>query len=121
MIGRLQAMSNSAKPVAVTEYGSYGPDGVAAKNAWLDSYFTWLASRPVAMSLYWNSYDPNNGSTAIEVFDTAAIGDSTYTSPGGTTYNTVSHYADNVAGNSHLVGPDLSNPRLLTDQRFFGR
>ena len=121
MVGRLQKMSGSAKPVAITEYGSYGPDGVTAKDAWLDSYFTWLAKSPVRMSLYWNSYDPHNGSTAIEVFGNAAMGDSTYTSPSGITYNAVSHYASNVAGNSHLGLPDLSNPRLLTDQQFSGQ
>jgi hypothetical protein len=121
MIGRLLRMSASAKPMAVTEFGSYGADGVAAKNAWLDSYFAWLGTQPVRMSLYWNTYDPSNGSTAIEVFATNAIGDSTYTSPSGTTYQTVSRYADNVAGNSHLVPANPSNSRLLTDQQFLGQ
>lgn len=121
MVGRLLKMSDSAKPVGITEYGSYGPDGVDAKNAWLDSYFTWLANSPVRMSLYWNTYDPKNGSTAIEVFGISATGDSTYTSPSGVTYNAVSHYASNVAGNSHLTTGDLNNPRLLTDQQFSGQ
>jgi hypothetical protein len=121
MIGRLQRLTGGSKPLGIAEVGSYSFGGVAAKNAWIDSYFSWLQTQPLKMSLYWNSPDQDQN-TDLKIFGTEVRGDATYVPPGGgPTYGVYSHYADNVAGNPRLVAADPGgNARLITDQRFAG-
>lgn len=116
MIGRLRTVT--AKPLAITETGcststSTGAS-VTAKLQWISDFFAYLPTRNVAMVSWFNT----DKETDWAVFG-GSNGDGTY-SVGPTNSKTYSTYRTAV-GATNLIGPDTTNPRLLTDAQFAGQ
>jgi hypothetical protein len=124
----------TSKPLSVDEVSiSTHNDGstddtVADKAAWITSYFDYIESQNVKMSLWFNTdLGPAYQDHDFAVFSKAnnplldpyGKGDTVITGSDGNQYNTYTEYKTGI-NSTYFIAPDTSNSRLLTDAQFEG-
>jgi len=121
IITRLRAMT--AKPLAITEAGSTtaanaagtdGGAGATAKSRWVIDLFGYARAQDVRLISWFNEDQRPDWA----VFGGAG-GDETFLHA-GTEYSAYSAYRHAVTA-ARVAGPDMANPRLISDARFAGR
>jgi len=122
-IPRLRAIVNNNKPVAITEYSTVtAGQGIAGKSAWVTDLFAFIQTYDIRLVAYFN-LDKNEGASGglkdWAIFG-GSTGDSTYfDSVTNINYNCLAAYKAGVQ-NTFVIGSDVANPRVLTDEQFAG-
>lgn len=116
------------RPISIDEVGVSTHDArshfgsAREKAAWIRSYFGYLNTVPVGMSVWFGvhhtAYDLPVFSAADQQLDPDSSGDCSYTS-GGVRYTAYCDYRRGVEG-AAFTSTDGGNPRLLTDDQFRG-
>ena len=115
MMGRLRKLS-STKPMSLNEYGTVGvrtgnTTDVQSKNEWLRQVCDYINNNNIKMASYFNVDEPNQD---IMIFG-GTHGDVVWNN-----FNAYSAYRDCLQSND-WIEPDITNPRLITDDQFAGR
>jgi beta-mannanase len=122
-IPRLRAIVNNAKPVAITEYSSVSiGQGLRGKAEWMNNLFAFLATYDIRMIAYFNTDKSEGASGGLKDWSVfgGSNGDSTYwDAPTAINYNCLAAYKNGVQSN-FIVGSDVTNGRVLTDEQFSG-
>ena len=115
MISRLRKLSPS-KPLSFNEYGTVSvrvgnTSDVQSKNEWLRQMCDYFNIHNVKMPSYFNVDEPHQD---IMIFG-GTYGDTVWNN-----FNTYSAYKNCLQSND-WIEPNITNPRLITDDQFAGR
>jgi hypothetical protein len=115
MVGRLRKLS-STKPLSFNEFGTVGKrvgntTDVQSKNEWLRQVCDYINNNNIKMASYFNVDEPNQD---IMIFG-GTHGDIIWNN-----FKAYSAYKYCLQSND-WIEPNITNPRLLTDDQFAGR
>jgi hypothetical protein len=115
MMVRVRKLSPT-KPMSYNEYGTVGvrvgnTTDVQSKNEWLRQVCDYINTNNVKMASYFNVDEPKQD---IMIFG-GTHGDVVWNN-----FNAYSGYRDCLQSND-WIEPNITNPRLLTDDQFAGR